>query len=317
MDKTLYTNTHKTYGDTHMTTFASLKSSQKVLDKLYKELDKMNSPNKDGSADTRFWQPELDKSGNGVAVIRFLPAPAIDGDEALPWVRLFTHGFKGPTGKWYIENSLTTIGQKDPVSEYNSVLWNKSSDDNSPERKQARAQKRRLTYISNIYVISDPKNPENEGKVFLFRYGKKIFDKMSTLMNPEFEGDEAINPFDLWSGANLKLKIRTVEGYRNYDQSAFATPSPLLDDDTELERIWNSEYSLKEFLDPKHFKPYSELKAKLEEVLGVSVNSTAAQEATSPAPASKAAPTKTAADESLFVEDEDDEDLAAFKSLAS
>lgn len=294
-----------------MSNFATLKKSSNVLDRLNKELEKLNAPASEKQQDTRFWQPEVDKSGNGVAVIRFLPAPAVDGDDALPWVRIWNHGFKGPSGKWYIENSLTTLNQKDPVSEYNSVLWNSTSDENSPTRKQAREQKRRLTYISNILVVSDPKHPENEGKVFLYKYGKKIFDKISILMNPEFEGDEAINPFDFWKGANFRLKIRTVEGYRNYDQSVFATPSALSDDDAELEKIWKSQYSLKEFLEPKNFKSYDELKRKLEEVL--ELNSTPAVKNDNV----RSMPTLATKSESPFVDDEDDEDLAAFKALAS
>ena len=196
-----------------MVNFATLKKNSGNLSTLVKEIEKLNAP-AEKQEDNRYWQPEVDKAGNGVAIIRFLPAPAVDGEDSLPWVRIWNHGFKGPTGKWYIENSLTTFNQKDPVSEYNSQLWNSTNDDNSPARKQAREQKRRLTYISNIYVVSDPKNPENEGKIFLYRYGKKIFDKISLLMNPEFDGDEAINPFDLWNGANFKLKIRMVEGYQ-------------------------------------------------------------------------------------------------------
>jgi hypothetical protein len=294
-----------------MTTFAALKKSSNHLDRLAKELEKINNPTTEKKQDERFWQPEVDKSGNGVAVIRFLPSPAVDGDDALPWVRLWNHGFKGPSGKWYIENSLTTINQKDPVSEYNTVLWNSSSDDNSPARKQAREQKRKLTYISNILVISDPKHPENEGKVFLYKYGKKIFDKISILMNPEFEGDEAVNPFDLWNGANFRLKIRTVEGYRNYDQSNFATPSALSDDDSHLEKIWKSEYSLKEFIDPKNFKSYEDLKRKLEEVLELNEPVISHTKAPSAEVMSKT-PVKTQSS----VVDDDDEDLAAFKALA-
>ena len=308
-----------------MVNFATLKKSSNVLDRLNKELEKLNTPtSSEKQEDTRFWQPEVDKSGNGVAVIRFLPAPAVDGDDALPWVRIFNHGFKGPSGKWYIENSLTTLNQKDPVSEYNSVLWNSTSDDSSPARKQAREQKRRLTYISNIYVVSDPKNPQNEGKVFLYKYGKKIFDKISLLMNPEFEGDDPINPFDLWTGAHFRLKIRTVEGYRNYDQSVFATQSALSDDDAELERIWKSEYSLKDFLDAKNFKSYDDLKKKLEDVLELNlsvpkIESKPQYDAVNKIeakPTSVSKPTNTK-EESPFVDDEDDEDLAAFKALAS
>ena len=295
-----------------MTNFATLKKSSNILDRLNKELEKLNTPSNEKQEDTRFWQPEVDKSGNGMAVIRFLPSPAVDGDDALPWVRLFNHGFKGPSGKWYIENSLTTLNQKDPVSEYNTQLWNSTSDDSSPARKQAREQKRRLSYISNIYLVSYPKNPEMEGKVYLYKYGKKIFDKISMLMNPEFEDETPVNPFDLWTGANFRLKIRTVEGYRNYDQSAFAPSSPLSDDDAELEKIWKAEHSLKEFLDPKNFKSYEELKRKLEEVLELNVPVVSQ----SKAPVVESAHKPAAKTESPFVED-DDEDLAAFKALAS
>ena len=294
-----------------MTNFATLKKSSNILDRLNKELEKLNTPSNEKQEDTRFWQPEVDKSGNGMAVIRFLPSPAVDGDDALPWVRLFNHGFKGPSGKWYIENSLTTLNQKDPVSEYNTQLWNSTSDDSSPARKQAREQKRRLSYISNIYLVSYPKNPEMEGKVYLYKYGKKIFDKISMLMNPEFEDENPVNPFDLWAGADFRLKIRTVEGYRNYDQSAFATPAPLSDDDAELEKIWKSEYSLKEFLEPKNFKSYEELKRKLEEVLELNVPTISQTKAPSIAAAPKAV-VKTESDV-----DDDDEELAAFKALAS
>lgn len=303
-----------------MANFASLKKSSNSLDRLAKEIEKINSPaTTEKAEDTRFWKLERDKSGNGSAVIRFLPAPAVDGDDALPWVRIFNHGFKGPTGKWYIENSLTTLNQKDPVSEYNSQLWNSSSDDGSAARKQARDQKRRLTYISNILVISDPKHPENEGKVFLFKYGKKIFDKITLLMNPEFEGDKPVNPFDLWKGANLKLRMRTVDGYPNYDQSLFDSPGPIDSDDGKLEKIWKSEYSLKEFTDPKNFKSYDDLKKKLNDVLGIDsfktvtavgiVNKETAEDVIKSVSKSKAKTVETS--------DEDEDDLEYFKSLAS
>jgi len=293
-----------------MVDFAKLKKASGGIDRLAKELDKLNSPtSQEKKDDDRFWKIERDKSGNGSAVIRFLPAPAVDGDDALPWVRIFDHGFKGPSGKWYIEKSLTTLGQKDPVSEFNSKLWN-AGGEGSPERKQAQAQKRRLSYISNIYVVSDPKHPENEGKVFLFKFGKKIFDKITMLMKPEFEDDTPVNPFDLWKGANFKIRIRTVDGYANYDQSLFESPSALSQDDDELEKIWKSEYSLKEFVDPSQFKSYAELKAKLEMVLG---------EATSEAPVERAAPVvrkEAKAEAPPFDIDEDDDDLKAFKALA-
>jgi hypothetical protein len=304
-----------------MSSFSSLKKSSNTLERLAKEIEKVNAPaTSEKKGDDRFWKLERDKSGNGAAIIRFLPPPAVDGDDALPWVRIFDHGFKGPTGKWYIENSLTTLNQKDPVSEYNSKLWNESSDDASWQRKQARDQKRRLHYISNILVISDPKNPDNEGKVFLFKYGKKIFDKITMLMNPEFEGDKPVNPFDFWKGANFKLRIRTVDGYPNYDQSIFEGSAALNDDDEELEKIWKKQYSLKEFVDPKNFKSYEELKKKLDEVLGVSGDFSAPR--SEPKPMASEKPVfnkpKTAAEETapFDTDEEDDEELAAFKKLA-
>jgi len=232
------------------TSFADLKQSrQSNLDKLTQELNKLANPQQQGgSSDDRFWKPEVDKSGNGYAVIRFLPAPQ---GEDVPFVRVWDHGFKGPQGQWYIERSLTTIGQKDPVSEYNTMLWNSGVEAN---KQQVREQKRRLSFYSNIYVVKDPADPENEGKVFLYRYGKKIFDKLNDLMNPQFEDEKPINPFDFWEGANFKLKIRNVEGYRNYDKSEFETPAPLLDDDSALESMWAKQYGLNEFVDPTNFK---------------------------------------------------------------
>ena len=245
--------------------FANLKKQSGNLDKLAKAIEQLNSSENSNDKDN-FWKPEVDKAGNGYAVIRFLPAPEVDGDEGLPWVKVFDHGFQGPGG-WYIENSLTTLGQKDPVSEYNSQLWNSGIEAN---KEIARKQKRRLSYIANIYVVEDPKNPDNEGKVFLFKFGKKIFDKINEAMNPQFEDEKAINPFDLWAGADFKLKIRNVEGYRNYDKSEFASVGTLGDySDDELEKIWKKEHSLKEFLDPSKFKSYDELKARLDKVLGV------------------------------------------------
>ena len=249
-----------------MSDFSALKRNRNTFDSLKKAMEAPSTNAEAGSKDdTRFWQPEVDKAGNGMAVIRFLPAPAADGDDALPWVRVFNHGFQGPGG-WYIENSLTTLNQKDPVSEYNSILWNSGIEAN---KEIARKQKRRLTYISNILVVSDPKNPENEGQIKLYKYGKKIFDKISEAMNPEFADETPLNPFDFWEGANFKIKIRQVEGYRNYDKSEFDSPSALSDDDAKLEELWKKEYSLKEFLDPKQFKSYDALKAKLDKVLGL------------------------------------------------
>ena len=250
-----------------MNSFANLKRNRSSLDKLTKAIETTTNPTQDSNSneDTRFWKPEVDKAGNGMAVIRFLPAPAVDGDDALPWVRVFSHGFQGPGG-WYIENSLTTLNQKDPVSEYNSTLWNSGIEAN---KEIARKQKRRLHYISNILVVSDPAHPENEGQVRLFKFGKKIFDKITEAMNPEFADEVAVNPFDLWEGADFKLKIRNVEGYRNYDKSEFADKSSVMGgDDEKLENLWKQEYSLKEFLEEKNFKSYDMLKARLDKVLG-------------------------------------------------
>jgi hypothetical protein len=246
--------------------FATLKKNSKnSLQKLQSEVEKINNPQnnnqKNFGEDDRFWKAELDKSGNGYAVIRFLPAPE---NEDMAFVRVFNHGFQGPGG-WYIENSLTTLGQKDPLGEYNSVLWNSGVEAN---KEIARKQKRRLTYFSNIYVVEDKANPQNEGKTFLFRYGKKIFDKISSMANPEFEDESPVDIFNLWEGANFKLKIRKVDGFSNYDKSEFITSAPLLDDDSELERIYGECYSLQEFLDQKNFKSYDELKTRLDVVLG-------------------------------------------------
>ena len=292
-----------------MSSFANLKRSSGNLEKLAKAIEQLNSSEAPSKEDN-FWKPEVDKAGNGYAVIRFLPQPSVDGDDGLPWVKIFNHGFQGPGG-WYIENSLTTLGQKDPVSEYNSQLWNSGIEAN---KEIARKQKRRLSYISNIYVVEDPKNPENEGKVFLYKYGKKIFDKINEAMNPQFEDEKAINPFDMWSGANFKLKIRKVEGYQNYDKSEFESSSVLGDfDDDKLEAIWKSEHSLKEFLKPENFKSYDELKAKLDKVLGVDgtvAPKTTVESAKAPAAAARK-PAPVASDAS-----DDDDDLAYFSKLA-
>ena len=298
------------------TDFAALKKSRSnSLSKLVQETTKINTPSEGSSADDRFWQPTVDKAGNGYAVIRFLPEPK---GEDLPWVRLFNHGFQGPGG-WYIENSLTTFGEKDPVSEYNSMLWNNGTD---AGKDQARKQKRRLSYTANIYVVKDPANPSNEGKVFLYKFGKKIFDKLNESMNPEFEDETPINPFDFWEGADFKLKIRQVEGYRNYDKSEFDTPSALLDgDDDKLEKVYESLYSLQDFLDRKNFKTYAELQAKLNRVLGLDGSSpkptTTAEDNDNVAPApvvAKSAPAPK--QESVSVGDDDDDTLSFFEKLA-
>lgn len=242
--------------------FKDLKSASKSMyQTLATEMEKM-AKKSESYKDDRFWKPTLDKMNNGYAVIRFLPP--VEGED-VPWARIWHHGFRGPGG-WYIENSLTTIGLKDPVSEMNSELWNTGSD---KDKALARDRKRKLSYVSNILVVSDPKNPENEGKVFLFKYGKKIFEKVQEAMQPQYQDETPINPFDFWNGADFKLKIRQVDGYVNYEKSEFASPSPLAGgNDKELETIWAKQYRLKEFTDPKSFKSYDELKARLLKVLG-------------------------------------------------
>lgn len=296
--------------------FNSLKNNRVAAQqKLIDELNKM-SKGKGSSDDELFWKPTRDKSGNGYAIIRFLPAPA---GEDWPFVQFWDHGFQGPGG-WYIENSLTSIGQDDPVSEYNSVLWNSGVDAN---KEQARKQKRRLHYISLIYVVQDSGNPANNGKVFYFKYGKKIFDKLNDLMNPEFQDEKPTNPFDLWTGANFKLKVRMVEGYPNYDKSEFDDSAPLASDE-EMEKIYESyqSMSLKKFIDPSRFKSYSELKAKLNRVLGL--NNVASNAAATPVD-KKAKVAKTVEDEeedlpwnssNNTTTDEDEDEFEFFKKLA-
>ena len=304
------------------TDFSSLKKNRtKSLDKLNAQLEKISQKSYSDPNEGKMWKPVRDKAGNGFAVIRFLPAP--QGEE-MPFVRVWDHGFQGPTGQWYIENSLTTINQDDPVSELNSKLWNSGVE---ADKEQARKQKRRLKYYANIYVVKDPANPDNEGKVFLYAFGKKIFDKLNDLMNPTFEDEDPVNPFDLWEGANFRLKIRQFEGYPNYDKSEFDAPSPLFDDDDELEAVWKREHSLQELLDPKNFKTYSELKTKLYRVLALAEDSPEPTAASSyeedtnddldlsslksaPAPEPVAAPVSAASD------DDDDDDLSIFKELA-
>ena len=232
------------------------------LDKLLGAAEAESKPQEKKSyVDERLWKPQLDKTGNGYAVIRFLPAP--DGEE-LPWAKVWNHAFQGPTGQWYIENSLTTIGQNDPVSEHNTRLWNSGVES---DKEIARKQKRKLQYFSNIYVVTDTKNPDNEGKVFLYRFGKKIFDKIMETMQPAFEDETPVNPFDFWEGANFKLKLRKLDGYWNYDKSEFEAPSALMKNDAKLEELWETQYSLKEITDTSNFKSYDELKSRLAVVL--------------------------------------------------
>jgi hypothetical protein len=247
--------------------FSNLKRDRaSSISKLVSAASSQSGPTEKKSyADERQWKPTVDKAGNGYAVLRFLPAS--EGND-IPWVRFWDHGFKGPTGQWYIEKSLTSIGQNDPVSDANTKLWN-SGDDR--DKETARERKRRLHYVANVYVEQDSGNPANEGKVFLYTFGKKIFDKVMDVMQPQFQDEDPINPFDFWEGASFKLKIRNVEGYRNYDKSEFASKSPLSESDSELEEIYEQVFDLQEFADPENYKSYAELEARLHMVLGQSV----------------------------------------------
>ena len=299
--------------------FANLKRNRTDIASLTKAAEAVGGQ-KASYQDDRFWKPTVDKAGNGYAVIRFLPAA--EGEE-LPWVRYWDHGFKGPTGQWYIENSLTTIGQDDPVSEMNSVLWNTGRDE---DKEIARARKRRLHYVSNIMVVSDPSNPANDGKTFLYTFGKKIFDKIMDVMQPQFQDETPINPYDFWEGADFKLKIQQVAGYRNYDKSEFAGMKALSEDDAKLEAIYNTLYSLAEIVDPKSFKTYAELKAKLNRVLGEEGAVMTTAEAVSldeptAAPMQRAAaepvPQATFVPQTAATTDDDDDSLSYFNKLAN
>jgi|SRR6185312_14649324 len=293
----------------------ALKKTSGDIERLTKEIDKMNQG--EFQADTRYWKPTRDKAGNASAIIRFLPSPPMDGEDGLPWSQpLFHHSFQGPTGKWYIENSLTTLKKNDPVSEFNSKLWERGKVDDSPERKQARKQKRKLSYVSNILVVADPQAPENEGKVFLYSYGVKIWDKIQNTIKPPKDDLDPVEPvpvFDPWLGANFKLKVKTIaqkgeiRGMPNYDDSVFMAPSPIGTDD-EIEKIWKSEYSLKAITGPDQFKSYEELKSRLNFVMG---ENSEPQTEVSPESEDISVPfdTKNTADS-------DDEDLAAFRKLA-
>ena len=301
------------------------KNRSSSLDKLNAQLEKVSSKSYSDPNEGKFWKPTRDKAGNGFAIIRFLPAP--QGEE-MPFVRIWDHGFQGPTGLWYIENSLTTLNQDDPVSEYNSKLWNSGIES---DKEIARKQKRRLKYVANIQVIKDSANPANDGKVFMYQFGKKIFDKLNDLMNPQFEDETPVNPFDFWEGANFRLKIRQFEGYPNYDKSEFDAPSALSTDDAELERIWNQQHSLQELLDPKNFKSYSELKAKLYRVLALDeepstptvaeddsddldLSNMGNMQSSAPQPTMPAAAPEPTSSLSM---DDDDDDLSIFKELAN
>ena len=289
---------------------------QNSLDALLGAVQKENQPlEKKSYVDERIWKPVMDKTGNGYAVIRFLPM--IEG-ESLPWVKVWNHAFQGPTGQWYIENSLTTVGQNDPVSEMNSAYWNSGVES---DKEIARRQKRKLQYFANIYVVNDPKNPDNEGKVFLYRFGKKIFDKCMESMQPAFEDESPVNPFDFWEGANFKLKIRKVDGYWNYDKSEFEAPSPLFDDDDKIEEVWKKQYSLEEFSAPTNFKSYDELKTRLDMVLaGTTAIGTAATTIVEVEPSLSTVTVDTKEEPAPTVEVSDDDDevtMSYFEKLAA
>ena len=297
--------------------FANLKSTRNSsIDKLVKAAEAVSSAKTDSNSydDDRLWKPTRDKAGNGYAVIRFLPCK--EGED-LPWVRYWDHGFKGPTGLWYIENSLTSVGQDDPVSEMNSVLWNSGRDE---DKAIARERKRRLHYVSNVLIVSDPSNPQNEGKVKLYKFGKKIFDKIMESMQPAFEDEQPINPYDFWEGADFKIKIRKVEGWVNYDKSEFANQSALHNgDEDRLEEVYHNLHSLSDFTDPKNYKSYDELKSKMNKVLGIDAGVMA------PAPADAdvmEAPTMTTSESAPVMEaapstSEEDDTLSYFAKLAN
>jgi len=296
-------------------TLSSLKNKGSSLDKLKKAVEASSAGGGKPGVDDRFWQPDVDAAGNGYAVIRFLDTPAVDGEDGLPWVQVWSHGFQGPGG-WYIENSLTTLGKNDPVSEYNTVLWNSGIEAN---KEIARKQKRKLTYISNILIVSDPKRPQNEGKVFLYKFGKKIFDKIKEKLEPQFADETPLNPFDFWKGANFKVKIRNVEGYRNYDKSEFDSAAPLFaGDDAQIEKVWKSAHSLKDFLKADNFKSYDDLKAKLDRVLGAGgvagASAKKINDEEADAPVVRSAPAKKVTAEDVTVEDDD---MAFFEKLAA
>ena len=289
----------------------ALKKSKSNFDALTKQLEKtIDKPEtKNKYQDDRFWKPELDKSGNGFAVLRFLPA--VEGED-MPWQRVWHHAFQGPGGQWYIENSLTTLNKKDPVSEENTRLWNTGIE---ADKEIARKRKRKLQYYSNVLVVSDPKHPENEGKVFLFKYGKKIFDKITEAMNPQFEDEKAVNPFDFWEGANFKLKIRKVDGYWNYDKSEFEQVSRVKPSDEEIDALWKSQYALKPFIDPSNFKSYDELKEKLNKVL-TGTRSTESVEDIDLPPVSNDVPRSSNGSVGKVSSTDDDDSLSYFSKLA-
>jgi len=253
------------------------KSMSEKISELAEKIDGMDNSKSKYEADERFWKPTLDASGNSSALIRFLPEPI---GESYPFVKIYSHFFKGATGKHYIENSLTTLNQKDPVSEYNTKLWNTGSE---ADKETARKQKRKLSYYSNILVINDPKNPENNGRVFLYKYGSKIMDKINEAMFPpedELDPKERILPFCPWGGADFKIIVRSEQGatgkYISYDRSTFTNGGKISlfsslgeeEYDAKVDNIWKKCYSLSELVSPNNFKSYDELKAKFEDVIG-------------------------------------------------
>ncbi len=299
--------------------FEALKSSSSNFDKLTKALEQNLNPedqsNKNKYQDERIWKPEMDKTGNGYAVLRFLPA--VEGED-MPWQRVWSHAFQDKGG-WYIENSLTTLGQKDPVSEENTRLWNTGVDS---DKDIARKRKRKLSYFSNVLIVSDPKNPHNEGKVFLFKFGKKIFDKITEAMQPAFEDESPINPFDFWKGANFKLKLRKVDGYWNYDKSEFESVSQIKESDDDIKAIWSKQYALKPFLDPSNFKTYDELKEKLNRVISGSKSAGTVENVDLPpqinsAPAKSPEVAQPKVDTKVELDDEEDDTLSYFSKLAN
>ena len=278
------------------------------ISELTKKLE--SAEKKNSYQDDRFWKPTLDKASNGMAVFRFLPAPE---NEDMPWAKLYTHAFK-VGGRWYIENSRTTIGEKDPVSEMNSELWNSGLES---DKDIARDRKRKLSYISNILVLKDPGAPENEGKVFLYKYGVKIFNKIQEAMQPEFDDEDPINPFDYWAGANFKLKVRKVGGYINYDKSEFESPSELLGgEDSKLEELWKTQHSLQAFVAPDQFKTYDELKKKLQEVVGDDIRATES-DFVSAKTAEDVVVEETVSSDSGETEGEETDALSYFQSLGN
>lgn len=291
---------------------SQLKSRRYDINKLVEAAQEASGGKQDNpNRDENLWKPTVDKAGNGYAVIRFLPS-----DNEVPWVRYWDHGFKGPTGKWYIEKSLTSIGQQDPLGELNSRLWNTGNEE---DRETVRKQKRRLHYVVNILVVADPSAPDNEGKVFKYQFGKKIFDKIQDLMQPQFPGETPVDPFDLWNGADFELKIRNYEGYRNYDRSEFKKPAPLYDgDEVQLQAILNQLHDINEYVDPATYKSYDELQTKLIEVLGQTAPRTIKEEVATDSevpwkePKSAAAPTAEAAGD-----DGDEDAMSFFQKLAN